>query len=210
MGKKKLPGHSCKICGLRKSNESFSGRGHANHICKECAKLPPERQAEEMTLTRLMNLPFRRLTDSELKWLRNRTQDQRPAVRETAQAVYAERFPYAVRNAKKQELTVEVLELAINIEFFDEDGNPSQLKETYHINRTLPVIIRTDGSGTETQIEPPPQKAAKLLKWAVHTLELYWWGEVNEPRFSNFFVGKRGSSCPGAIAVAGFFFIVCF
>ena len=67
--------------------------------------------------------------------------------------------------------------MTVNKEFFDEDGNPSQLKESYHINRTPPVIIRTEGSGTETKMELPPQKVAKLLKWAVHTLELYWWGE---------------------------------
>ena len=32
MAKKKLPGHFCKVCGMQKSNESFSGRGHAAHI----------------------------------------------------------------------------------------------------------------------------------------------------------------------------------
>lgn len=29
-------GHYCKICGEYKSNESFSGKGHVQHICKEC------------------------------------------------------------------------------------------------------------------------------------------------------------------------------
>ena len=29
-------GHYCKICGEYKSNESFLGKGHAQHICKEC------------------------------------------------------------------------------------------------------------------------------------------------------------------------------
>ena len=33
---KKHRGHYCKICGEYKSNESFSGKGHAQHICKEC------------------------------------------------------------------------------------------------------------------------------------------------------------------------------
>ena len=33
---KKHKGHYCKICGEYKSNESFSGKGHAQHICKEC------------------------------------------------------------------------------------------------------------------------------------------------------------------------------
>jgi len=42
---KKPHGHYCRICGQRKANEKFSGRGHAAHICKACAKRgnkPPE------------------------------------------------------------------------------------------------------------------------------------------------------------------------
>ena len=33
---KKHRGHYCKICGEYKSNKSFSGKGHTQHICKEC------------------------------------------------------------------------------------------------------------------------------------------------------------------------------
>lgn len=33
-------GHFCRICGSTKPNEKFSGKGHKNHICKACAKLP--------------------------------------------------------------------------------------------------------------------------------------------------------------------------
>ncbi|MBU2455143.1 MAG: hypothetical protein KJ668_17695 [Proteobacteria bacterium] len=41
-------GHYCRICGCHKPNEKFSGKGHKNHICKACAKLPKEEiQAEE-------------------------------------------------------------------------------------------------------------------------------------------------------------------
>ena len=36
-------GHYCKICGCVRPNEKFSGRGHKNHICKECASLPKEK-----------------------------------------------------------------------------------------------------------------------------------------------------------------------
>lgn len=70
MGKKKLPGHYCKACGMRKPNESFSGKGHAVHICKTCARLTPAQQAEQMTLRRLENLPMRRLSESEMTWLK--------------------------------------------------------------------------------------------------------------------------------------------
>jgi hypothetical protein len=36
--KKKPHGHYCRICQQYKANEKFSGRGHAAHICKACAK----------------------------------------------------------------------------------------------------------------------------------------------------------------------------
>ena len=42
----KKHGHYCKVCGEYKANEKFSGKGHAAHICKSCASLSPEKQAE--------------------------------------------------------------------------------------------------------------------------------------------------------------------
>ena len=36
MAKKKHKGHYCEICGEYKSNESFSGKGHVQHISKDC------------------------------------------------------------------------------------------------------------------------------------------------------------------------------
>ena len=68
---KKKRGHYCKVCGEYKANEKFSGRGHAAHICKACASLPPEKKAEMMTVNRLLNLPWR-LSKEQLAWLRNR------------------------------------------------------------------------------------------------------------------------------------------
>jgi ribosome-binding protein aMBF1 (putative translation factor) len=38
MGKKKPAGHYCRICGRRRANEKFGGRGHALHICKDCQR----------------------------------------------------------------------------------------------------------------------------------------------------------------------------
>ena len=37
--KRKLPGHYCWACDRRRPNEKFSGRGHARHLCRACAKL---------------------------------------------------------------------------------------------------------------------------------------------------------------------------
>lgn len=38
MGKKKRRGHYCKICGRNRPNEKFSGKGHRQHICKDCKR----------------------------------------------------------------------------------------------------------------------------------------------------------------------------
>ena len=88
----KKHGHYCKVCGEYKANEKFTGRGHAAHICKSCASLPPEKQSEMMTINRLLNLPWR-LSRDQISWLRNRTKDRRPEVRALAQHVYEMHFP---------------------------------------------------------------------------------------------------------------------
>jgi hypothetical protein len=43
--KRNLSGHYCWVCNRRRPNEKFSGRGHALHTCRECAKLGPEELA---------------------------------------------------------------------------------------------------------------------------------------------------------------------
>ena len=35
-------GHYCRICDRERANERFSGKGHAQHICKDCAALPKD------------------------------------------------------------------------------------------------------------------------------------------------------------------------
>ena len=88
----KKHGHYCKVCGEYKANEKFSGKGHAAHICKSCASLPPEKQAEQMTINRLLNLPWR-LSKEQISWLKNRMEDKRPEVRALAKEQYETRFP---------------------------------------------------------------------------------------------------------------------
>ena len=175
MSRKKLPGHFCKICGMRKSNESFSGKGHTAHICKTCSRLAPAQQAEQMTLRRLENLPPRRLTENEMTWLKNRTRDHRSEVKAMACMVYAERFPRLARNQKKQELSIQTLELSINGEVCDPYGELIYVKESYQVNRIPPAVVRTKQDGLCQTVGPPPKILAKLLKWTVHTLEVFWW-----------------------------------
>ena len=39
---KDIMGHWCKICDSVLPNEKFSGKGHRDYICKDCARLPRE------------------------------------------------------------------------------------------------------------------------------------------------------------------------
>lgn len=54
--KKRYRGHFCKVCGQIRPNEKFSGKGHAAHICKICAKKPKEQQSEEIALNRIYSV----------------------------------------------------------------------------------------------------------------------------------------------------------
>ena len=87
----KQHGHYCKVCGCYKANEKFSGKGHAAHICKSCASLPPEQQAEQIALNRILNLPHY-LSKSDIEWLKNRMKDRRPAVKQASTEAYEARF----------------------------------------------------------------------------------------------------------------------
>ena len=48
--KTKRQGHFCWACGRYRPNEKFSGRGHARHLCRECAKLGAEELAYRQAL----------------------------------------------------------------------------------------------------------------------------------------------------------------
>lgn len=87
----KKHGHYCKVCGEYKANEKFSGKGLAAHICKACSKLLPEKRSEMMLLNKLVDLPWR-LSKAQRDWLKSKTHDRRPEVREMAQHQYDLRF----------------------------------------------------------------------------------------------------------------------
>ena len=87
----KKQGHYCRICGEYKANEKFSGKGHAQHICKQCAKLPVEKRNEIRTVNRLMNLPFW-LSKEQRSWLEKMRKDEREDVRSAAEWAWESRF----------------------------------------------------------------------------------------------------------------------
>ena len=172
-------GHCCKICGQYKANEKFSGKGHATHICKTCSKLSAAEKAEAQTITRLSNL-HGRLNDGEKKWLENRVRDRRPEVAALAREVYNMHFPYAERNARKKQLLINTLVFELNnATIYDGFGDEYPVNLRFTSNRLTNVLTMADlsASGTEQSITLEKKQMAKLLRWAIHTLEIFMWEE---------------------------------
>ena len=44
-------GHYCRICGRIRTNEKFSGKGHKNHVCKDCAGKSKRRVKKDSIIT---------------------------------------------------------------------------------------------------------------------------------------------------------------
>ena len=182
MGQKKSNrphGHYCKICGEYKANEKFSGKGHAAHICKSCSKLSAAEKAEAMTINRLMNFPMGRLSESDKKWLENRVHDRRPEVAELAREVYNAHFPYAERNRQKKQLIINTLAFEIHTEVFDEYGDELPVNVRFTADRHSRVLTMTDfdRGGVEQSLTLDGKKMSTLLRWAVHSLEIFMWPE---------------------------------
>lgn len=89
MAKKKRQGHYCRICGEIKSNEKFSGKGHAAHICKSCQSLPAVRRTELQLLNRVAVMMFKPfLTKENRSLLKKYAKDDRyPELKEYAQSI---------------------------------------------------------------------------------------------------------------------------
>lgn len=101
-------GHYCRICGHYRANEKFSGRGHATHICKDCAKLSPERRDEVETINRIEELPFW-LSKEKKEWLQMLRTDKREAVRGAAELAYQLRFGVPIDDLDTASLLDEIL-----------------------------------------------------------------------------------------------------
>lgn len=176
--KKKRPqGHYCKICGEYKANEKFSGKGHAAHICKSCSRLSAAEKAEMRTVNRLMGMSFQHLGQSEKKWLENRVHDSRPEVAELAKEVYRECFPYAERNAMKKQLVISELDFEIHTEVYQEYGDWEAVNQKFHIVRKERKVafLNSDRGGPEQEAALDGGSMAKLLRWTLHTLEIFMW-----------------------------------
>ena len=182
MAKKKRgcpQGHYCKICGEYKANEKFSGKGHASHICKACSQLSAAEQAEAMTINRLMNLPMGRLSASDKGWLENRLHDQRPEVASLAKEIYSLHFPFAERNARKKKLTINRLVFELHTVLFDVWGDELPVNQRFTADRISRILTMTDfdTNGAEQSLVLDGGKMSTLLRWTVHSLEIFMWPE---------------------------------
>ena len=149
--KKKLPGHYCKVCGERKSNEKFSGKGHAAHICRECEKLSPEKRNELQTINRIMNLPFW-LKKDQINWLKKMMKSKNEEIRNVAEEAYEIRFPEKDPRIDYQELLYFVEEFDEDIEFLEslakggkiETVNSHLVTAVEHLKKALHEIKKAD------------------------------------------------------------------
>lgn len=145
----KKHGHYCKVCEEYKSNESFSGKGHSAHICKKCAVLSPAERSREMTLARLMNLPYR-LSAEQKAWLKGLQKEKCPEIAEAAQMVYAEHFPYAERNERKQQLHISEMTFVVQDELWDEYGDSFDAQIMFILDRKTRLISCTQAGASNT------------------------------------------------------------
>ncbi len=176
--KKNRPhGHYCKICGEYKANEKFSGKGRAAHICKACSRLSAAEKAEAMDMNRLMSFPMRRLSDSDKKWLQAKMHDKSPEVADTAREVYNVCFPHAERNAMKKQLVINTLSFEVHTEVYDGYGDMEMADRRFIIDRRSRVLTMTDFHADigEQSVTLEGGQMAKLLRYIVHTLEIFMW-----------------------------------
>lgn len=124
-----------------------------------------------------INGPFGHISQSEKKWLENRVHDSRPEVAKVAREVYRECFPYVERNALKKQLVISGLDFEINTEVYQEYGDQATVNQKFHIVRKEWKVTFQDsdrgGPGQEAALDSGSM--AKLLRWIVHTLEIFMW-----------------------------------
>jgi hypothetical protein len=82
-------GHFCWMCGRVRANEEFSGRGHRQHLCRECARLPLSERERKQRLDQLraMLVEQRVLSPKNIRTARDWARSEDSEVRELAQLV---------------------------------------------------------------------------------------------------------------------------
>nr|WP_289707007.1 hypothetical protein [Enterocloster clostridioformis] len=120
---------------------------------------------------------MRRLSDSEKKWLQDKMHDKSPEVADMAREVYNVCFPHAERNAMKKQLVINTLSFEIHTEVYDGYGDMEMADRRFTIDRQSRVLTMTDfqAEGGEQSVTLEGGQMAKLLRYIVHTLEIFMW-----------------------------------
>ena len=160
--------------------------------------LPVAEKAAAMDMNRLMSFPMRRISEGEKKWLKAKMKDDCPEVAKTAREVFNACFPHAERNAMKKQLVINTLSFEVHTEVYDGYGDMEMADCRFTIDRKSRVLTMTDfqaeGEGQSVTLEGG--QMAKLLRYIVHTLEIFMW-EQNYPLrpdegiMTRFLMGKR-------------------
>jgi len=93
-------GHFCYICQRVRANERFSGRGHRDHVCKDCARLPRETRKELEILSELERMLHQsHISERNQDRLLSLTQHPAPKVVRTATVLLepARSYPFRRR-----------------------------------------------------------------------------------------------------------------
>lgn len=130
-----------------------------------------------MDINRLMNFPMRRLSESEKKWLKAKMKDDCQEVADTAREIYNVCFPHAERNAMKKQLVINTLSFEVHTEIYDGYGDMELVDRRFTIDRKSRVLTMTDFQTEygEQRVTLEGGEMAKLLRYIVHTLEIFMW-----------------------------------
>ena len=100
----KKRGNYCRICGNRRPNEAFSGKGNRIHVCKKCACLPKEKREEIECKDEIFNyLRQSHISDKNVSRLRKLSKSPNEQIAELSGIVLevAEIKPYKKRRLKE-------------------------------------------------------------------------------------------------------------
>ena len=126
------------------------------------------------------NMAFRHLNEQEIKWLRKKMNDPRPAVRDAARGAHNAKFPRYERNQLKKGLTAFSLELFLCGEVWDEWGDEVDVHMRVALDRSG-IVRRTDynapADAQETEIVIDGKEAKAFLKSVIHQYDALFWDE---------------------------------
>ena len=93
--------------------------------------------------------------------------------------VYNACFPFAGRNERKHQLVINTLEFEVNTEVPDGFGDVEKAHQIFTADRHTRVLTfrDLDSDGPKQSIVLDGGRMAKLLRWAVHSLEIFMWSE---------------------------------